>query len=628
MAEFSRAAPRPVVCTRSWLAAIALAGGIFHAGAADQPSKAVATNIPAADTPQRSALDAPLFYQLLVGEMELRGGQPAQAFQLYLDAARRQRDPQLFRRAMDIALQSRAGAEALAATRAWRQALPESTEPLRLELQILVALNQLRDAGEPLDALLELTPAGERADLITALPRLFDRVADKKQIATLLDRALASYADDAASQAAVLVTRGRAWLAADDAQQAFDLARQAARDDPAAPGPVLLAMELRGHAPQAEDLVAAYLGRPDASPALRLAWARSLAAVQRYGEAVAQLGLVTAQQPAQAPAWLMLGALQLELRQIASAESALQRYVALVEPVPAGAAAGAAASAAAGSASSASAADAAPAANDDDGPATGAAQGLVQAWLLLAQAAELRGDYAGAERWLARIDDPQRALEVQARRATLLARQGEIERAVASLHQVPERSPADARAKLAAEAQMLREVKRWAQAYEVLARGVERFPDDVDLRYEQAMVAEKLGRVDDMERLLQRVIELKPEHGHAHNALGYSLADRGVRLDEARTLIRKALELMPGDPFITDSLGWVEYRLGNLADAEKLLRQAWTARPDTEIGAHLGEVLWALQQREEARRVWRQAQTQDSSNEVLRATLARLQVGL
>jgi tetratricopeptide (TPR) repeat protein len=308
----------------------------------------------------------------------------------------------------------------------------------------------------------------------------------------------------------------------------------------------------------------------------------------------------------------MLGALHLELRHTEQAEAALQRYVALARPE-------------APAAETATGADASVAA---EAPDTAPEQGLIQAWLMLAQAAEQRGDYAAAEAWLQRIDDPQRALEVQARRATLMARQGDVERAVASLRQVPERTPADARAKLVAEAQMLREVKRWDDAYAAFARAVERFPEDVDLLYEQAMVAERLDRVDDMERLLRRVIEIQPGHGHAHNALGYSLADRGLRLEEARTLIRKALELLPGDPFITDSLGWVEYRMGNLTEAERLLRQAWTSRPDTEIGAHLGEVLWALGQRDEARRIWRQAQARDGSNEVLRETLARLQVGL
>jgi Flp pilus assembly protein TadD len=132
----------------------------------------------------------------------------------------------------------------------------------------------------------------------------------------------------------------------------------------------------------------------------------------------------------------------------------------------------------------------------------------------------------------------------------------------------------------------------------------------------------------EMETLLRRVIALKPDDAHAHNALGYSLADRGQRLPEARQLIERALQLAPGDPFITDSLGWVEFRLGNKDAALRLLRQAYASRPDTEIGAHLGEVLWALGQRDEARRIWLESKGRDAANEVLRETLARLRVDL
>ncbi len=142
------------------------------------------------------------------------------------------------------------------------------------------------------------------------------------------------------------------------------------------------------------------------------------------------------------------------------------------------------------------------------------------------------------------------------------------------------------------------------------------------------MMAEKLNKLDDMERLLRRVIALKPDHQHAYNALGYSLAERNMRLPEARTLIKKALDLSPGEPFITDSLGWVEYRLGNKDEALRLLRGAYQSRPDVEIAAHLGEVLWVSGQTDEAKRVWREARARDSANDVLRETLARLRVDL
>jgi Flp pilus assembly protein TadD len=158
----------------------------------------------------------------------------------------------------------------------------------------------------------------------------------------------------------------------------------------------------------------------------------------------------------------------------------------------------------------------------------------------------------------------------------------------------------------------------------VLEPATQRWPEDTDLLYDLSMVAEKLDRIDDMERQLRRVIALKPDYQHAYNALGYMLADRGLRLQEARELIRKALELAPGDPFITDSMGWVEFRLGNHAEALRLLRQAYAARPDTEIAAHLGEVLWVMGQREEAVRIWREGRQRDAANDVLLETLARL----
>jgi tetratricopeptide (TPR) repeat protein len=513
---------------------------------------------------------------------------------------------------MDVALQARAGNEALAATQAWAESAPQATEPLRLQLQILTALRRLPEAGETLTRLIRLSPPDQRPGLITALPRLFDRAPDKREVAQLLETALAPYLTDPATRTAAVVTLGRGWLAAGEDEQAFALARQAALADPKAVGPALLAMELMPKLPAAERLVVDHLAQPVVEPALRLAYARTLTQAQRYADAVTQLDLAVKDRPDMAPPYLTLGALHLELEQYDAAEAALKRYVALVDtPEAAGG-------------DTAADSDEADAHDGDEQPS----QGLVQAWMLLAQVAEQRKDYPAAEAWLARIEDPQRALEVQARRALLMARQGQVDQAVATLRQVPERDDGDARAKLVAEAQLLRDVQQWQASYDAFDRARQRFPEDVDILYEQAMVAEKLGRLPDVERLLRQVIQLKPDHAHAHNALGYALADRGERLPEARALIQRALELMPGDPFITDSLGWVEYRMGNQAEAIRLLREAWKTRPDTEIGAHLGEVLWAAGQRDEARAVWRQARARDDDNAVLLETLARLQVGL
>jgi tetratricopeptide (TPR) repeat protein len=575
----------------------------------------------AQEAAQNSVMDAPLFYQLLIGEMELSAGRAGNAYEVILDAAKRHNDPSLFQRAVEIALQARAGDQALAAARAWRKAVPDSADALRFQAQILLALNRPNDMVEPIAAWLASVPAAERPALIYTLPRLLQRVPDRKQALGLVERMVSPYRDQAPTRVASQVTIGRMLLAAGQAADALPLAQQASQEDPGAPGPVLLALDMLPGTAAAEPIVSTYLARLDADAGVRLAYVRTLAVSQRYAEAISQLQIVTRAKPELPEPWLTLGALQLDMKRPAEAEASLQRYVQLA------------------SQANQTAQPRPPAANaggdddDDDGDAAPASarpagRDLTQAWLLLAQAAEQRGDAKAAEGWLAKVDSPQRALEVQARRATLQARQGQIKQARALIQAVPERTGEDARAKLLAEAQMLRDVKRWREAAEVLKTANQRFNNDADLLYEQAMVEDKLERYADMERLLRRVIELKPDHQHAHNALGYSLADRNLRLPEARELITKALSLAPGDPFITDSLAWVEFRLGNRDAALRLLRQAYQARPDTEIGAHLGEVLWVSGQREEARRIWAEARSHDAANEVLRETLARLKIGL
>jgi tetratricopeptide (TPR) repeat protein len=244
----------------------------------------------------------------------------------------------------------------------------------------------------------------------------------------------------------------------------------------------------------------------------------------------------------------------------------------------------------------------------------------------MAQIAEKQKDFAAASAWLDRIENAEDIMAAQMRRASLLARQGQLPQARALLRNQPERRADDARLKLVAEAQLLRDFKAWQAAFDVYAEAVKRFPDDFDLLYDQAMMAEKIDRLDTMEQLLRQLIERKPDHHHAYNALGYSLAERGLRLPEAKSLIQKAVELEPNDAYIQDSLGWVEFRLGNVAQALDILKAAYAKRPDPEIAAHLGEVLWTQGQQDEAKKVWREGLLLASDNETLHATLKRFQV--
>jgi tetratricopeptide (TPR) repeat protein len=585
---------------------------VLLASGAALPARAASA---AGEAVENSSLDASLFYQLLLGEIELRDGQAGTAYQLMMDAARRTKDEQVFRRATEVALQARAGDQALSATQAWRQALPASDDALRYQIQILVAMNRIADVEEPLGLLLQRSARPSLPAVIEALPRFLARAADHGATAALIERVLRPYADAADTKASAFVATGRAWLAAGDTAKALAFAQRASDADPASESAAFLALDLLPAAADAEAIVKRQLAARPASPNVRLLYVRTLATTQRLPEAAAEVAVLTKSDPQLAPPWLTLGALELEMKRPKEASEALRTYVRLVEG---------------GAAVNFGTAASAPVAHgdDDDDTPPNASTALTQAFLLLAQAAELQNDYAGAERWLARVDNPQRALEVQARRASLLARQGKMKEARELIRRVPEQSPGDARAKLLTETELLREHKMYAEAEQVMAEANKRFPDDTDLLYEQAMLNEKLDRVDEMERLLRRVIALKADHQHAYNALGYSLADRKVRLVEARELIKKAMELSPGEPSITDSMGWVEYRLGNRDEAIRWLREAYQARPDPEIAAHLGEVLWSAGRAEEARRVFRDARSRDAQNDVLRETLARLRVDL
>lgn len=174
------------------------------------------------------------------------------------------------------------------------------------------------------------------------------------------------------------------------------------------------------------------------------------------------------------------------------------------------------------------------------------------------------------------------------------------------------------------EADMLRRYQQPEAAFEVLSKAIDLKPDQVDLRYTRALLAEKLNRLDIVERDLRWIIEHNPKNSAALNALGYTLADKTDRTKEALELIKRARDIDPDDPAIVDSLGWAYYRLGDLPKAAALLKEAYEAYPDHEVAAHLGEVLWMMGRQDEAKIVWSEGLEMKPSSEVLKDTLMRL----
>jgi len=176
--------------------------------------------------------------------------------------------------------------------------------------------------------------------------------------------------------------------------------------------------------------------------------------------------------------------------------------------------------------------------------------------------------------------------------------------------------------------QILKDQKLFDRARDELKAAMLQSPDDADLAYDLAMVNEKLGDLVEMERLLRGLIAAKPQDPHAYNALGYSLADRKLRLPEAKQLITQALELAPGDPYITDSLAWAEFRSGNNDEALRLLQSAFKSKPDAEIAAHLGEVLWTVRRQDEAIQIFKEGVKINPDNDTLVETIRRLRIPL
>ncbi len=556
-----------------------------------------------------SKIDSELLYQLLLGEMNVNNGDANTGFAYLLDAARKTNDARLYERALDVALNARSGEAALQASRAWRQAQPSSVLASERLFQVLVALSRLPESVEPLRALLANAPAAQRAGVIARATASYTRAGDKKLAATSAEQAFADYISNSPSSAVSPALTAQAWvavgrlrLAAADVPGALDAARQGQSAQLASDGAALLALDIMGpKQPLAETLVKRYLDSNKPRHEIRMVYARVLLDTQRNAEAATQTQMVTRDQPSYADAWLVQGTLQLQDNQLAQADASLKRYVELAQ-------------------------------TKEDGESAALSperqRGLTQAYLSLAQLAEKRKDFALAESWIAKIDSPQALVSTQSRRASILAKQGKMDEARKLLATLPERSDEDRRMKILSEVQLLRDNKMYQAAYDLLQKAVADYPKDIDLLYDQAMLAEKLDRFNEMERLLRQQIAAKPDSAQAYNALGYSMAERNIRLPEAKQLIQKALEYAPGDPFITDSLGWVEFRMGNLAQAIQTLQKAFQGKPDAEIAAHLGEVYWVAGQRSKAIAIWKEGMLLNAENETLQQTLKRLRVKL
>ena len=246
------------------------------------------------------------------------------------------------------------------------------------------------------------------------------------------------------------------------------------------------------------------------------------------------------------------------------------------------------------------------------------------AHLNLGRIAEERNDPQAALLEYAQVNPGNDYLPAQLRQADILMSNGRTDEAEKRLAAARDAEPDYAIQLYLIQAETLSANNQGERAWKVLQQALLQFPDDLNLLYTRAMQAEKRNDLAQMEKDLRLIIKRDPDNAMALNALGYTLSDRTTRYDEAKVLIEQAHKLNPEDPAVLDSLGWVNYRLGNLDEAERLLRMALERFPDQEVAAHLGEVLWVNGKQREARQIWEKFLKEQPESPILRSTIKRL----
>jgi tetratricopeptide (TPR) repeat protein len=542
---------------------------------------------------KQEGLTAELMYRLLVGDIALQRGEPALAARAYFEAARETQSAQLARRATEISIASRQRGLTLESARLWSELDPTAERPKQVIATVGAGVAGKSGEGMESDlklqiehALAETAASGPAlAEAFLQLNRLLAGEADKNATYTLVVAVAKPYPNLPEAQFAVALAAFNTGLS--------DVGMMAA-----ATAAVERALVLKPNWDRAALLKAEILGKQ--SPAA----------------AIAYLETFLKAEPTSRPARGALAQLYVEQKRYADARAIFQKLwdedktarefqfgIAVLsmqmKDWPA-----------------------AEANFEDLKRAEYGENGAVE--LYLAQIAEETGRYDLAiERYKA-VPEGEREWIANLRIAAIMAKQNHLPEARKYLADLPAVTIEQRIQVRQTEAQLLRDTGENAAAFEVLTKALAEFPDDPDLLYDTAMAAEKLDKLDLAEADLKRLIELRPDNAQALNALGYTLVDRTPRAAEGLDYIQKALKLEPGDPFILDSMGWAMYRLGKYDDAVDYLKRALADRPDAEIAAHLGEVLWAKGDRGAAQEVWQSALKTTPDNTLLQQTVKRL----
>lgn len=513
---------------------------------------------------EERARESDLIYQILVGEMAGRMGALDAASQAYVDAALETDDPQVAERATHVALYGRQYEAALKAAQRWEQLVPDSREVRQILAALYARLGFIGESVDYFRIVIQETREQSGGGYQLASSLLAQDIPPQNALA-VMEQLVSDHPDDYAAQYSYAVLAYK-WQ---DYPRTLNAVEKALKAEPAEREARLLRdqawLEL-GETDRALDDVALMIQKSPDDSDIRLAYAQMLVKAKRYEQARSQFEFVAAQQPENADLLYTLGLLNLEIQHYDDATSYLQQVLKLGKHV-------------------------------------------VESSYYLGRISESRGQYKEAIGWYIRVTEGQFVVEAQLRIAVMLAKLGYLDKARDHLARMrTELDNAEQQISLyLMEGSLLEEAHEYEEGISLYTRALEDHVDDVDLLYARAMLSEKMDRIDLMEEDLQRILSLDPKNATALNALGYTLADRTDRYQEALEYIQKALQERPDDPAILDSMGWVQYRLGNLDEAERYLRKANTLLEDDEVASHLSEVMWIRGQREEAVDILRKA---------------------
>ena len=564
------------------VAALSLALGLTHGGyglAADEPpAKPIAKRLSARAASSEDLLARTVF-QALVGEFALQRGDAKLGSDAWTDLAQRTRDPKVVARATEVAGFARQYDRALELSKLWLEVEPDSTQARQTQSSLLVLANRLDDLAPQLTALLEQDKANLGSNLLH-MNRMLSRVSDKKSAQALIDRIATPYGNLPEAHFAMAQAASNAndnLRALNETEKALQL-----RPDWEMAALARAQLQARQSAKTAIDSLAEFVGNNAAARDARLTLARLLITEKRYDEARQHFDRLLKDNPNSPEVIYPVAMLALQQGDATTGRKQLEHLLTTGFPD----------------------------------------KNTVHFFLGQLDQEQKRPELALEH--FRQVNGGEQYIAARSRAAQILLQQGKSEEARELLHNTRGGTVAERTQLILAESQLLREAGRHNDAYIVLDSALSVQPDNPELLYEAGLTAERIGKPELLETHLKHLLTVKSDHAHALNALGYSLAERNIRLPEAHDLIAKALSLAPEDPFIMDSMGWVLFRQGKLSDALKTLEQAYKIKADPEIAAHLSEVLWTLDRKDEARQLLKEASKANPDNEVLAGAVKKL----